>query len=74
MMCCEKRSSSVGVIMYFCLVSQERKHFHLNSALIQFGETSMLDIGRGYDSVVWARVWSLKEGKKMCHIYTHYLT
>ena len=47
MMCCEKRSSSVGVIMYFCLVSQVRKHFHLNSALIQFGETSMLDIGRG---------------------------
>ena len=53
MMRCEKRSSSVGVIMYFCLVSQERKHFHLNSALIQFGETSMLDIGRGYDSRVW---------------------
>ena len=36
----------------------------------------MLDIGRGYDAWVGcvARVWSLKEGKNMCHIYTHYLT
>ena len=23
---------------------------------------------------VGVRVWSLKEGKNMCHIYTHYLT
>ena len=36
----------------------------------------MLDIGRGYDGWVgfWARVWSLKEDKNMCHIYTNYLT
>ena len=54
MMCCEKRSSSVGAIMHvFCLVSQERKDIHLNFALIHFGETSTLDIGRGYDSWVW---------------------
>ena len=32
------------------------KHIYLKTALIHFGETSMLDIGRGYDGWVgWGR-------------------
>ena len=35
----------------------------------------MLDMGRDMMAGwVGARVWSMKEGKNMCHIYTHYLT
>ena len=71
-MCCEKRSSSVGVIMHFFLSSETGKTY-----LFKFcTDTCMLDIGSGYDGWVgWqARVWSLKDGKNMCHIYTHYLT
>ena len=61
--------------MLFCLVGQGIffliMHWHI------FGETSMLDIGRGY---IIARVemgvrgLSLKEGKNMCWIYTPSLT
>ena len=51
------------------------KHIYLNSVPIHFGETSMLDIGRdmmaGWDG---GEGMSLKEGKNMCHTYTHYLT
>ena len=53
MMCCENSHLQLVSLCIFCLVSQGRKHFHLNSALIHFGATSMLDIGRGYDSQVW---------------------
>ena len=75
-MCCDKRSSSAGVIiLFFCLVSLG-KHIYLNSAQIHVWWNQYA----WYRKEIWwlggvgARVWSLKEGKNMCHIYTHYLT
>ena len=75
--CCEKRSSSVSRCHYacFCLVSLG-KHIYLNSALIHFWWNQYAWYRKG----IWwlggagVRVWTLKEGKNMCHTYTHYLT
>ena len=73
--CCEKRSSSVGAIIFVFLVSLG-KHIYLNSALIHFWWNQYAWYRKG----IWwlggmgVRVWSLKEGKNMCHTYTHYLT
>ena len=59
----------------FCLVSLG-KHIYLNSSLIHFWwnqnawyRKRILLLGG-----VGTRVWSLKECKKLCHIYTRYLT
>ena len=41
---------SVSLCMF--LSSSLGKHIYLNSALIHFSETSMLDIGKGYDGCV----------------------
>ena len=59
----------------FCLVSLG-KHIYLNSALIHFwwNQYAWYRKGVWWLGVVGVRVWSLKEGKNMCHIYTHYLT
>ena len=60
----------------FCLVSLG-KHSYLNSALIHFwwNQYAWCRKGIWWLGGVGARVWSLKDGKNMCHIYyTHYLT
>ena len=59
----------------FCLVSLG-KHIYLNSALIHFwwNQYAWYRKGIWWLDGVGVRVWSLKEGKNMCHIYTHYLT
>ena len=57
----------------FCLVSLG-KHIYLNSALIHFLWNQYAWYRKGIWWLGGARVWSLKEGKNMCHIYTHYLT
>ena len=63
------------VSLCMILSSESGKHIYLNSALIHFGETSMFDIGRDM-MTGWGggEGMSMKEGKNMCHIYTHYLT
>ena len=59
----------------FCLVSLG-KHIYLNSALIHFwwNQYAWSRKGIWWLDGVGSKVWSLKEGKNMCHIYTHYLT
>ena len=48
-MCCEKRSSSVGVIMHVMSSESGKTYLFKFCTDTFFGETSMLDIGRGYD-------------------------
>ena len=59
----------------FCLVSLG-KHIYLNSALIHFwwNQYAWYRKGIWWLGEMGVRVWSLKEGKNMCHTYTHYLT
>ena len=59
----------------FCLVSLG-KHIYLNSALIHFwwNQYAWYRKGIWWLSGMGVRVWSLKEGKNMCHTYLYSLS
>ena len=74
--CVVKSANLQSVSLCMFLSSESGKTYLFNSALIHFlwNQYAWYRKGIWWLGGVGARVWSLKEGKNMCHIYTYYLT